>query len=166
MRFRALVGGEEREVEVTPLGEGRYRIAFDGEVLQVSGTIGDDGTIRFTEGDQWHRAAGHANGSGRQLWVEGRTFAYEVLRGAAASAAAHEHDLTSPAPGLVAEVHAAAGQVVTKGEKLVVLESMKMFFPVLAPHDGVVSRVMCSVGETVDAGVLLIELADPEGPGG
>lgn len=176
MRIRVLLAGRERVVEVARLAPDRFRIDVDGARSEVTATLGPDGAIRFripggagesgTDGpaDVWARAIGVAKGSARHLWVEGRVLRYEVVRGARALGHAKDHDLTSPAPGVVAEVHAQAGARVRKGEKLIVLESMKMFFPVLAPRDGRVERVLCARGDTVDAGVLLVELAD-EGEG-
>jgi len=163
VRIRVLLAGRERAVEVTRLAPDRFRIEVDGVRSEVTATLGADGSIRFMGAAGAGRAIGAAKGNSRQLWIDGRTVRYEVLRGARASGHAREHDLKSPAPGVVAEVHARAGTRVRKGEKLVVLESMKMFFSVLAPRDGRVERVLCARGDTVDAGVLLVELTDENG---
>ena len=170
MKFRALPSGpdseKEIEIELTRLGGGRFRVVVDGEPIEVAATVAADGVFRFENGGAWHRAAGVARGARRQLWVDGINLFYDVTTGARAPGAAHDHGLTSPAPGVIAEVHASPGARVRKGEKLVVLESMKMFFPVLAPHDGRVGQVFCAKGETVDAGVMLVELLeDREDPG-
>ena len=164
MKFRVLPSGpdseKEIEIELTRLGGGRFRVVVDGEPIEVAVTVAADGVFRFENGGAWHRAAGVARGARRQLWVDGINLFYEVTTGARAPGAAHDHGLTSPAPGVIAEVHATPGARVRKGEKLVVLESMKMFFPVLAPHDGRVGQVFCAKGETVDAGVMLVELLE------
>ena len=164
MKFRVLHGGpdsrKEIEIELTRLGGGRFRVVVDGEAIEVAATVGGDGVFRFESGGAWRRAAGFARGARRQLWVDGNNLSYEVSTGSRAQGAAHDHGLTSPAPGVIAEVHAVPGARVRKGEKLVVLESMKMFFPVLAPHDGRVGQVLCAKGETVDAGVTLVELLE------
>jgi biotin carboxyl carrier protein len=164
VRIQVLLAGRERAVEVTRLAPDRFLIEVDGVRSEVTATLGSDGAIRFrgaTGGAG--RAIGVSKGNDRHLWVDGRTLRYEVVRGTRGAGHAKEQDLTSPAPGVVAEVHARAGTRVRKGEKLVVLESMKMFFPVLAPRDGRVERVLCARGDTVDAGVLLVELADEDG---
>jgi 3-methylcrotonyl-CoA carboxylase alpha subunit len=168
VKFRVLHGGpdsgNEIEIELTRLGGGQFRVVIDGEPIEVAASIATDGVLRFENGGAWHRAAGVARGTRRQIWVDGINLSYEVTTGSRAQGAAHDHGLTSPAPGVIAEVHAAPGARVRKGEKLVVLESMKMFFPVLAPHDGRVGQIFCAKGQTVDAGVMLVELLeDSEG---
>jgi biotin carboxyl carrier protein len=51
-----------------------------------------------------------------------------------------------------------AGDVVTKGQPLLILEAMKMEHVIAAPLDGRVSAVNCSEGELVQPGIDLIEL--------
>lgn len=60
--------------------------------------------------------------------------------------------------GLVAEVLVEPGHAVAVGAPLVVLESMKMEIPVLAPVAGVVSAVAVAVGDLVQAEDLLVVL--------
>ena len=52
-------------------------------------------------------------------------------------------------------VQVEAGQRVAEGDELVVLESMKMEIPVLAPVDGIVSQVALAAGATVAEGDLV-----------
>jgi len=66
-------------------------------------------------------------------------------------------------PGRVVAVHVQAGQRVSKGDPLVVLEGMKMEHTVRARRDGVVERVLHGVGERVDADAPLVDLA-ADGP--
>ena len=66
--------------------------------------------------------------------------------------------LTAPMPGRVIAVRAAAGELVTAHQPLVVLEAMKMEHAVVAPMDGSVARVHVSVGKQVQRGDLLVEL--------
>ncbi|MFN0150920.1 MAG: biotin/lipoyl-containing protein [bacterium] len=160
MRIRVVHNDAEIEIDVARQTDGSFRIAIDGETIEAAATASLDGIVRFEHDGRISRMAGVARGEARQLWVDGRVIRYDVRSGARSQSTAHDHGLASPAPGVVAEVHAQVGQVVRKGEKLIVLESMKMFFPVLAPHDGRVARVLCAKGESVDAGVPLLEFAD------
>ena len=65
----------------------------------------------------------------------------------------------SPMPATVVAIKAAAGQAVSQGETLIVLEAMKMELPIKAPRDGVIKAVHCAVGDLVQPGVNLIEFA-------
>jgi urea carboxylase len=60
--------------------------------------------------------------------------------------------LTSHVPGNVWKVVATEGQVVQTGEVLLIIESMKMEFNVLAPCDGTIHQVLCKEGTPVAAG--------------
>jgi 3-methylcrotonyl-CoA carboxylase alpha subunit len=66
----------------------------------------------------------------------------------------------APMPGLVKAVLAAPGQAVAKGDRLAVLEAMKMEHSLLAARDGVVAEVLVAEGEQVAAGAALIRLED------
>jgi biotin carboxyl carrier protein len=62
-------------------------------------------------------------------------------------------------PGVVAEVNAAAGSVVRKGEMLMTLEAMKMLNRILSPQDGTVKAIRVKAGQKVGKDQVLIELA-------
>jgi 3-methylcrotonyl-CoA carboxylase alpha subunit len=64
----------------------------------------------------------------------------------------------SPIPGRVVAVLVAPGDAVTKGQKLVMLEAMKMELSLTAAADGVVAEVRCAVGDRVEEGVELVRL--------
>ena len=66
--------------------------------------------------------------------------------------------LASPMPATVVKITVGAGQRVSKGEVLIVLEAMKMELPINAPRDGTVKRVACAPGQLVEPGVPLLEL--------
>ena len=61
-----------------------------------------------------------------------------------------EFHLKSPMPGLVVSIPVSEGQVVAKGDVLVILESMKMQNELKAPRAGVVARCRVEVGDSVE----------------
>jgi pyruvate carboxylase len=61
----------------------------------------------------------------------------------------------SPIPGSVATIAVAANQQVSKGDKLMVLEAMKMQTTIYAPADGAVKQLFVQVADTVEAKDLL-----------
>ncbi len=65
---------------------------------------------------------------------------------------------TAPMPGVVVVVEVTAGDVVTQGTTLVVVEAMKMENRVMAHCDGTVTAVHCRVGDNVGVGAVLVEL--------
>jgi pyruvate carboxylase len=64
----------------------------------------------------------------------------------------------APIPGLVASIAVSVGQKVNKGDKLLMMEAMKMQTTVTAPADGVIAELLCAVGETVESKDLLVRL--------
>ena len=64
-------------------------------------------------------------------------------------------------PGAVVEIRVAPGERVSKGETLVVLETMKLLQGLPAPVAGLVAEIYCTPGDTVAGGVPLVRL-DPE----
>ena len=64
----------------------------------------------------------------------------------------------APMPGLIVAVPVQEGQPVRKGEKLVLLESMKMQNEILAPRDGVVKAVRVRPGQSVEQNQILVVL--------
>jgi len=61
-----------------------------------------------------------------------------------------EFHLKSPMPGLIVSVPVTDGQVVKKGQVLLILESMKMQNELKAPRDGTIARIRVKAGETVE----------------
>ncbi|MFB0978604.1 MAG: biotin carboxylase N-terminal domain-containing protein [Myxococcota bacterium] len=65
-------------------------------------------------------------------------------------------------PGKVLELRVAAGDTVTAGQTVLVLEAMKMEHPVNAPEDGVVTEVLVNQGDQVESGTLLVVVETAE----
>ncbi len=68
-----------------------------------------------------------------------------------------------PLPGTVIAVHVTAGDVVTDGQVLMVVEAMKMEHKIVAAGDATVSEVRFAVGDRVDQGDLLVALDHGDG---
>jgi pyruvate carboxylase subunit B len=66
--------------------------------------------------------------------------------------------LNAPMPGLVKAVLVAEGDVVTKGQRLVVLEAMKMENDISAPRGGAVKTVHVQPGTVIESGKPLVSI--------
>ncbi len=67
--------------------------------------------------------------------------------------------ITAPMPGRVLSVHVRPGEAVRAGDRLAVLEAMKMEHRLAAPFDGRVEAVHVAAGQQVGEGALLVEIA-------
>ncbi len=64
----------------------------------------------------------------------------------------------SPMPGRIVALHVAAGDTVSEGQPLLVLEGMKMEYTLLARAAGTIARLHYAVGDLVDAEVPLVDI--------
>jgi biotin carboxyl carrier protein len=69
-----------------------------------------------------------------------------------------ESDLMAQFPGKVRKLIAQAGEVVEEGAPLLMVEAMKMEFPVKAPYAGKVTRILVSEGQQLSPGDRFLEL--------
>jgi 3-methylcrotonyl-CoA carboxylase alpha subunit len=108
---------------------------ISGRVVRAGASLhvfGPRGTVVLTPVDLYIGGSGEAHGAGR---------------------------LTAPMPGQVVAVSVKAGDVVTRGAKLMVIEAMKMEHAITAPADGTVATVRFAVGDKVREGEEVIEFA-------
>jgi biotin carboxyl carrier protein len=140
--FEVVLAGDKRRVLIRH--QDAYSIVFDFEQA--------DGTYRRI------RMAGVANGAQRQVWMNGRLFNYERVRPQRQSSTAADSSLAATIPAVVSQVLVSPGDLVSAGDKLILLESMKMVIPIQAPYNGRVTKISCATGDSVPAGVPLLEL--------
>ncbi|WP_294315366.1 acetyl/propionyl/methylcrotonyl-CoA carboxylase subunit alpha [uncultured Sphingomonas sp.] len=111
-----------------------------------------------------------STGSGRTVGLDrllvtegGQTWEITPYRAAAAAAGgAGDGAILSPMPGRIIAVDVTAGQSVTKGQRLVTLEAMKMEHSLTAPFDGVVADLTATPEAQVPEGTLLVRI-EPQG---
>lgn len=65
----------------------------------------------------------------------------------------------SPLPGVIISIDVKEGQTVTKGQKLAVLEAMKMENEIQAERDGTVTAILVHKGDSVLEGAEILKLA-------
>ena len=149
-----LVEGEEIEVNVTTFSADRFEVAVGDTTVAVRRSSGG---LRLND-----QAAPNYVKHGNHITV----FADPVVeitipdpldRGGAESAS---DVILSPMPGLLRAMEVTAGQTVKAGDRLAVLEAMKMEHILRAPRDGVIATVGATAGSQVEAGTLLIALEE------
>ncbi len=67
--------------------------------------------------------------------------------------------IASPMPGTILQVAIAPGDLVKKGDTLLILEAMKMENEILAPRDGSIKEVHVAQGASVNAGDQLLTMS-------
>jgi len=164
--WRNLSSLPQSTVLAGPAGEHQVRYRLTRHGLQAEGFGGAavvhlgaeqvsleiDGLVRSWQLAHYQTAAGtviEVDGDGGSV-----TFT-EVARFPDPSLAVAQGSLTAPMPGAVVSVHVAAGDTVTAGQPLLVLEAMKMLHTIGAPSDGTVTELPVVVGQNVEVGMVL-----------
>ena len=105
----------------------------------------------------------------RQLWFhyEGQVHIYEPEQkkksGDGSTHGEKAESLVAPMPGKITKLSVKEGELVEKGQTLVVMEAMKMEYRLEAPRMTRVKSVHCKEGEQVGLGVTLVRFQDEKG---
>jgi len=162
MKYEVTVGEAKYVIEVNEEG----RIVMDGEPVEVDfSKVGDtslclllvnhesfEGLVEPTE-EMWHVLF---RGDLYEVAVADERAQLMRARAGMAVPESGELPIKAPMPGLVVKVPVEIGQEVKKGDKLVILESMKMENELKAPRDGRVERINVKPGDSVEQGQSLV----------
>jgi len=114
----------------------------DGEFAAVSGFRDDDRVVVF---------------------YEGQAFGFDLAaRGSVGNHGAHGGEIVAPMPGKVTAAEVSQGEKVSKGQRLLTLEAMKMEHGLTAPFDGVVAKLNVKAGAQVKEGAVLARMEPQE----
>jgi 3-methylcrotonyl-CoA carboxylase alpha subunit len=136
------------------------RAPATGRAVSVNGE-----RVAFTadHGDSASHFYGHERDGAALLVHGGATFRVTADRtDGAAGAAAGDGSILAPMPGRIVSVEVSEGQVVTAGQKLLVLEAMKMEQALTAPFDGTIETLNAVAGAQVQVDALLVKVAKGE----
>jgi 3-methylcrotonyl-CoA carboxylase alpha subunit len=97
----------------------------------------------------------------RVLFADGEAWSFGPPRAdrIAGGAAMNDGQLLSPMPGRVILIDVAQGDKVKKGQRLVVIEAMKMEHGLIAPFDGIVAELKAVADAQISEGALLMRVA-------
>jgi len=154
MRFRLVVDGESREVEVNPDPKG-LAVRVDGvEYLTQARFSPPEFVIRIGRRSHRIRFQGRAvlvDEARHEISIPDIEVGPAARSSEPASQGATVVEVRPPMPGRVIRILAAAGTRVVRGQILLVLEAMKMQNEIPAPWDGIVREVRVAEGESITA---------------
>ena len=166
-RFEFEFGGEHAKAWLTYERSGSLHLAVGEGDAAVAGPLvfsarADSIELQFA--GQRTRAAVYAQGEVDHVFTPlGATQITAIdLLAHAGEAAAEGGRLTAPMPGKVVSFAVKAGDAVTKGQPLAVMEAMKMEHTIAAPTDGVVQELLYAPGDQVTEGSELLKLVVAE----
>jgi geranyl-CoA carboxylase alpha subunit len=159
LRYELEEGG--RRVSVHPQGKGAYQVSVDEvEMPAVADKVDDNHALLTIDGHAcdlkfWKHPTG-------RLFVALPRRSFSVLESAAAESVeapiGGDGLVNAPMHGQLLEILVVEGDVVTQGDKLAVLEAMKMQHEILAEVSGTVVRVVAAAGAQIAADERILEI--------
>ncbi len=153
----------------------RYRLALSDDSGSIKVTVADDAICLRVVEYQQTRCVVERDGiretvrfafNGDELFIDDGSghfqFSNETHLPAAGAAGIGSGQIKASMDGAIIAVNVAAGDTVSVGQALVVLEAMKMEHPLKATVAGVVESVSCEVGQQVKTRQLLVVVGDGE----
>ncbi len=166
-RFEFDFGGAHAKAWLTYERGGSLHLAVGEGDAAVAGPLvcaAIPGGIELQFAGQRTRAAVYAQGEVDHVFTQlGATQITSIdLLAHSGESAAEGGRLTAPMPGKVVSFAVKAGDAVTKGQPLAVMEAMKMEHTIAAPADGVVQELLYAPGDQVTEGAELLKLVVAE----
>jgi len=151
--------GETLGIELG-IGNGHlFEMRFDGQACEIELLDRNERTISLRVDGQLNNFSFFANHDLITIFTGTHTFAFDRVKLALSGEGEQSGDaVLSPMPGSVVALNAKAGEKVSAGDKLIVVEAMKMEHALLAPRDGTIEAVLVELGDQVEDGGLLIQL--------
>ncbi|NBB92514.1 MAG: ATP-grasp domain-containing protein [Gammaproteobacteria bacterium] len=138
--YRLLIDGETHAARVRRLGESEFSLNLDGQGRRLQIHVADEHRLEVCLDNR--------------RWPVSRHARFE----AAVEAGTGDGRLLAPMPGKILEIRAEAGQSVSEGETLLIMEAMKMELAIKAPMDGQVSQIGVGHEDVVEADAFLLEI--------
>jgi 3-methylcrotonyl-CoA carboxylase alpha subunit len=104
------------------------------------------------------------DGNAATYFEDGAAFAFSRFAEVGRNVATGNGAILAPMPGRIIAVDVTPGQAVTKGQKLVTLEAMKMEHSLTAPFDGIVTELHATTGAQVQVEALLARIEPHPSP--
>ncbi len=152
--------GQLITVVANPQAAGEWRMQVGATTTDLTLLRHNENKLVFRVGDQIKQAAL----VGDAIVWEGLYYAVPPAPPLSVEATSKpgggDASLESPMPGTLVKVLVVEGDLVAKGQPLLIMEAMKMEHTILAPYPGRVTRLPYAQGAQVAGGVLLVEIED------
>ncbi|HET9427441.1 MAG TPA: biotin/lipoyl-containing protein, partial [Allosphingosinicella sp.] len=127
------------------------------------GRAGKFQRVELEDGEPLAAVSGFRDEERVVVFYEGQAYEFDRSSRGTVGAAAGDGAILAPMPGKVTSVDITQGEKVTKGQRLLTLEAMKMEHGLVAPFDGVVAELNAKAGAQVQVDALLARVEKSEG---
>ena len=137
-----------KQIDCVPLGINSYSLILNGRTYYLTMRTHLDG-YEVTVDHHTHMVQVKDE---RELLLEEFGMQSEASR--------NDSDVQAPIPGLISSIFVKSGDIVETGEKLCILEAMKMENEITSPKNGTIKLINIYIGSNVEKGDLLMEISD------
>ncbi len=160
---RYLIHGEQLDVKITPIDKQQLTLEHAQKTFSVRANLTKN-TLNITDNHHLHLQALIDETDGTlTLYTSDGAITVESLTGLFKSNATAKtnHKLTAPMPSTVVAILKNIGDTIKAGERLMVLEAMKMEHTIHAPNDGLLAEIFYEIGAQVNEGAELGRIVTP-----
>jgi biotin carboxyl carrier protein len=164
MKYVTSTGDESFEIEIN--GENDLLVNGQRMLIDFRSVVGQSVYSLIVNGKSYE-ALVQPTEEGLEVLLHGQLFQVSIederqrrLRQSTGSTTVRrgEFHLKAPMPGLIVTVHVREGQEIKTGDRMIVLESMKMQNEISSPTDGTVRTLRIKPGDNVDQNQVLLTL--------
>ncbi|KTD03363.1 acetyl-CoA carboxylase biotin carboxylase subunit [Fluoribacter gormanii] len=151
------------EAFITPINKSHVKVQFKTQEHLIHAHLVDNKLRIETKRQNYHATVENKKQSLTLYTSQGQItierFNWETLD---TQTTAHKGQLTAPMPATVVAILKNIGEKVKAGERLIVLEAMKMEHTIHAPTDGILLDIFYAVGAQVNEGEELLSLSEAD----
>jgi geranyl-CoA carboxylase alpha subunit len=158
--LRLTLGDAHHSASITARGTNGYMVALGKDTIEVSIEERGAGAVRFTAMGVQQTAQFALDEDVLHLDLDGLTVTVRETTHEASASTRRDGSsrVLAPMNGAIIAVFAKPGDRVSRGQRVVVLEAMKMQHEISAERDGAIEKVLVKPGDQVATRQLLIEL--------
>jgi len=170
MEIRIKSGEEEHKVRIAFSQDPKYQFVINGGIFPVEKVHEENSALTFSVNGIHHqvhvseepKGMGSVSFEGHIFEMQRQDFLPESLSPVRFESSDHNNEIYSPMPGKVIKLLVNAGEKVSKGDVLLIIEAMKMENSIISPADGIVERINVVLNDRIDPGKALILLKKNE----
>jgi geranyl-CoA carboxylase alpha subunit len=162
--LRLTLGNAHHAASIMAAGTDAYAVTLNDDAVEISIEQRGDGAVRFTASGLQRTAHFAVQNGTLYLDLNGQVVTLRETTLDAGGSARRDgaSRLVAPMNGAIVSVLAKPGDPVAKGQRIVVLEAMKMQHEISAERDGTIGRILVKPGDQVATRQLLVELEPRE----
>jgi biotin carboxyl carrier protein len=171
MSWEVSLGDQAFDIAVEPQGDNNFSVIVDGDPVVVDACFPEAGSVHLIIDGEAYEFDVQPTDSGHDVTLYGTCYSTTVLDersrallalGFGGAVASGNETISTSMPGKVVAILVEEGQEICAGDGIVVVEAMKMENELRCAADGRVESIVVSVGDTVEGGAALVQLAPRE----